>query len=73
MAESLDLIDGKVLLKIEEAARYLSIGRSHLYKQVMTGAIGSVLIGRSRRIPVFAIRQYVDRLEVQKGARPSVL
>jgi excisionase family DNA binding protein len=67
MDEGLDLIDGKILLKIDEAARYLSIGRSQLYKQVMTGAIGSVLIGRSRRIPVFAIREYVESLEVQHG------
>jgi excisionase family DNA binding protein len=62
VAEGLELINGKVLLTINEAATYLSLGRSHFYRQVMTGSIKSVRIGRSRRIPVYAIAEYVAGL-----------
>jgi len=39
-----------VLITIDEAARRLSIGRSHIYQQMQFGRLRSVRIGRSRRI-----------------------
>ncbi|HUZ85531.1 MAG TPA: helix-turn-helix domain-containing protein [Candidatus Baltobacterales bacterium] len=39
-----------LLVTIDEAARRLSIGRSHIYEQIQRGTLRSVRIGRSRRI-----------------------
>lgn len=40
----------KLLITVEEAARRLSIGRSHIYAQMQRGGLRSVTIGRARRI-----------------------
>lgn len=40
----------KLLITVDEAARRLSIGRSHIYAQMQRGSLRSVAIGRSRRI-----------------------
>ena len=52
----------KGLLTIEEAACFLSLGRTKAYELVASGEIPSVYIGRARRVPVAALRQYVERL-----------
>lgn len=39
-----------LLVTIDEAARRLSIGRSHVYEVMRRGRLRSVQIGRSRRI-----------------------
>ncbi len=52
----------KLLLTPEDAARALSIGRSKLYELLATGALRSVRIGTSRRIPVETLAAYVHRL-----------
>lgn len=50
----------KLLLTPEEAAEALSIGRSKLYQLLAAGALQSVTIGSSRRVPVEALRIFVD-------------
>lgn len=50
----------KLLLTPEEAAELLSIGRSKLYQLLAAGTLRSVTIGASRRIPVEALRAFVD-------------
>jgi excisionase family DNA binding protein len=52
----------KLLLTVEEAAAQLSIGRPKIYQLVMRGDIVSVKIGASRRIPVTALEEFVERL-----------
>lgn len=51
-----------LLLRIEEAAERLGIGRSLMYHLALTGAVESVLVGRLRRIPSEALEEYVHRL-----------
>ena len=58
----------KVLLTPEEAAQALSIGRSKVYELLRAGALASVRIGASRRIPVDAVRAYVAALAVDSAA-----
>lgn len=59
----------KVLLTVEEAAHALALGRTYMYELVLRGHITSVKVGRKRRIPVFALQEFVARLlAVQKGA-----
>jgi excisionase family DNA binding protein len=53
----------KLLLKPEEAAEVLSIGRSKVYELIGTGELPSVLIGACRRIPAEAIVEFVTRLQ----------
>ena len=67
--------DGAPLLHtVEGAAARLSLGRTHTYALVASGAIRSVKVGRSRRIPEAALREFVAALEggdaqVTTGAR----
>jgi len=57
----------RVLLRVEEAAEMLSIGRCRIFDLINSGELLSVKIGSSRRIPEQAVRDYVARL-VDGGA-----
>jgi len=52
----------RLLLKPEEAAEVLGIGRSKLYELLAAGEIESVRIGSSRRVPMKGLHAYVERL-----------
>lgn len=52
----------KLLLKPEEAAELLSIGRSKVYELIGTGELASVRIGTSRRVPADALVEFVAQL-----------
>lgn len=52
----------KLLLTVEEAAKAIGIGRTKMFELISTGAIKSVRIGASRRVPSAAIAEYVERL-----------
>ncbi|HUF53687.1 MAG TPA: helix-turn-helix domain-containing protein [Dehalococcoidia bacterium] len=51
-----------ILLTVEQAAERLAIKRTHLYWLLLSGKLPSVKIGKSRRIPVSAIEEFVDGL-----------
>jgi excisionase family DNA binding protein len=52
----------KLLLRPEEAAEVLSIGRSRLYELLGRGELASVRIGTSRRVPAEELVRNVERL-----------
>jgi excisionase family DNA binding protein len=52
----------RLLLRPEEAADVLGIGRSKLYELLAAGVIESVHIGSSRRVPVEGLHDFVHRL-----------
>ena len=54
--------DARLLITVEEAARRLSIGRSHIYELVVRGMLRSVRIGRSRRIAARDIEAFIESL-----------
>ncbi len=60
MASAAD--EERLLLSIDEAARRLSIGRSHLYQLLQQGSLRSVWIGRSRRIATGDLHALVEQL-----------
>ncbi len=60
---------GRGLLRVEEAAEWLGLGRTKAYELVYKGVIPSVTIGRSRRIPVHALKTFVDQLVEQATRR----
>jgi excisionase family DNA binding protein len=49
----------EILLSVSEAARRLGIGRSLLYSLMLEGQVLSVKIGRSRRVPLCALEEFV--------------
>ena len=51
-----------LLVTIDEAARRLSIGRSHIYEVMRRGGLRSVRIGRSRRILERDLEAYISQL-----------
>lgn len=52
----------RLLLTVPEAAGALAISRSKLYELLAVGAIASVRIDGSRRIPLLALESYVATL-----------
>ena len=56
-----------LLLTPEEAARRLSLARSTLYQLLLVGEVASIKIGRSRRIPVEALSDFIDRKRREQG------
>jgi len=50
------------LLRVEEAAEWLGLGRTKAYELVYKGVLPSVTIGRSRRVPVSALEAFVRDL-----------
>lgn len=58
----------RLLYRPEEAAALLGVGRSRIYQLLAEGAIGSIQIGRSRRVPADALTAYVNQLERKDGS-----
>jgi excisionase family DNA binding protein len=54
--------DRPLLLRIPEAAALLGIGRSSVYELIALGALETVHIGRSCRVPREAVERYVEQL-----------
>ena len=52
----------ELLVTVVEAARRLSIARSHLYQHLQRGTLASVRIGRARRIQVGELEAFVERM-----------
>jgi excisionase family DNA binding protein len=52
----------RLLLRVEEAAELLGIARTLMYRLLLTDEVESVHVGRLRRVPIDAVREYVTRL-----------
>ena len=70
MSVTSDGAQPQLLLRVEEAAQRLGIGRSLMYRLVLSGAVESVPVGRLRRIPSECLYEYVQRLR-SEASRPS--
>lgn len=51
----------EVLLTVDEAARRLALGRTAVYRLIMTGELVSIKVGGSRRVPAKALAEFVER------------
>ncbi|MFH1560072.1 MAG: helix-turn-helix domain-containing protein [Chloroflexota bacterium] len=58
----------ELLLTPEAAARLLSLGRSKIFELMAAGELESITIGKSRRVPVEAIKEYVARQRQAQGS-----
>jgi excisionase family DNA binding protein len=52
----------RLLLRPEEVAQALGVGRTTVFELIRAGELRSVKIGKSRRIPTEAAREYVAGL-----------
>jgi excisionase family DNA binding protein len=52
-----------LLVRPEDAARVLGVGRTKVYELIRSGALRSVRVGGLRRVPVAALNEFVTRLE----------
>jgi excisionase family DNA binding protein len=57
----------KLLLRPEEVAERLSLGRTTVYEAIRSGRLESLKIGASRRVPVEALDRFVDSLKAAAG------
>lgn len=57
----------RVLVTPEEAADALRVGRCTVYDLIRTGQLQSCKIGKLRRIPVDAVRDYARRIVEEAG------
>lgn len=49
-----------LLLRIDEAAHLLSLGRSTIYKMIARGELPVVKCGTARRLPLDALKAWID-------------
>lgn len=64
---SLNLNPGKLMYSIEEASALLCLSRAHLYRLMDVEEIGSVRIGRCRRITANQLKTFVQQRERESG------
>jgi excisionase family DNA binding protein len=59
----------RLLLTVPEAAEALAISRSKLYELLASGAVASIRVDGSRRIPLTALEAYIaGRLKAEVAA-----
>jgi excisionase family DNA binding protein len=58
----------RLLLRVEEVAELLGIGRTKVFELIRCGELRSVKVGGSRRVSAAAVTAYVAMLE--GGAEP---
>lgn len=56
----------RLLVTVNEFCHATGLGRSTVFSLLREGQVASVLIGRSRRIPVQEMYEYVERLSDNK-------
>lgn len=57
-----------LLLRVDEAAERLNLGRTVMYELIRSRRLRSVKIGRSRLIPAAALAEFVRELERESEA-----
>ena len=60
--EQLDPNKQPILVSVAELSTMLNLGRTATWELVRKHKIKSIKIGRTRRVPVAAIQEYIDHL-----------
>jgi excisionase family DNA binding protein len=64
--------DDRALMRVEEAAAMLAISRARAYSLVQSGVIPSIRLGRSLRVPVRQLREWVEQQLVEPAPVPTL-
>ena len=51
------------LLTVDQTCDALKLGRTAVYRAIQTGALKSCVIGKSRRISLHALEEFIAQLE----------
>jgi len=62
MDDRVDLVQLPMLVTVDQVAKMLGIGRTTAWELIRRQKIKSVKIGRTRRVPIEAIQEYIERL-----------
>ena len=60
----------RVLFTVRETAEMLAMSRSRVYELMASGRLGSVKIGRSRRVPMAAIERFAADAVLEAQCTP---
>lgn len=60
----------RLLVRPEDAARMLSLGRGTVYGMIASGELPAVRLGRAVRVPMDALRRWIDE-QTQRGGRAA--
>lgn len=52
---------GKGLATVEQAAKFLAISRAKVYELMASGELASAKLGKSRRLPWAAVKEFAAR------------
>jgi len=58
----------RLLYSVEEAALMLGIGRTYMFELVATGQVGSLKIGKRRKVTRAALDEFIERLAALESA-----
>lgn len=58
----------RLLLRAEEGAESIGVSRAKFYQLLSSGEIRSIRIGRSRRIPISALQDWIARQLADQSA-----
>jgi excisionase family DNA binding protein len=61
----------RILYPVEEAAQQLGVGMTTAKALIKSGELRSVKIGRARRVPADALREYVRRLDAEQNGESA--
>lgn len=61
----------RILYPIGEVAQQLGVGLTTARALIRSGELRSVKIGRARRIPADALREYVQRIDVEQNGESA--
>ena len=59
------------LLRIEEAAKVLRLGRSKTYELIRDGTLPVVHIGKAVRVPSGSLQRWIEKLAAEAEAEPG--
>ena len=59
----------KRMLNVQDAAQYLSIGRSSLYLRLKSGEIRSYKIGGRRVVDIIDLDKFIDSIKGEKNSQ----
>lgn len=59
----------RLLIRPKEASEMLGCSRSHLYTLLATGTLPRVRLGKSIRIPLTALRRWIDEQRTEQSGR----